>query len=69
MRRKKLEHLVTTGIIEGKCCRGKQREKMDGLTKWLKVGRATDASKASKNNDARKVMIAFAKEQGTGLNI
>ena len=38
MRRKKLEHLVTTGMIEGKCSWGKQHEKMlDGLTKWLKV--------------------------------
>ena len=34
MRREKLEHLVTTGMIEGKFNRGKQREKMwDGLTK------------------------------------
>ena len=39
MRREKLEHLVATGMIEGKRSRGKQREKMlDGLTKWLKVG-------------------------------
>ena len=37
MRREKLEDLVTTGMIEIKRSRGKQREKMlDGLTKWLK---------------------------------
>ena len=37
-RREKLEHLVTTGMVKGKCNRGKQREKMfTGLTKWLKV--------------------------------
>ena len=37
---------MTTGIVEGKCSRGKQREKMDGLTKWLNVGRVTDELKA-----------------------
>ena len=39
MRREKLEHLVTTGLIERKHSRGKQREKMlNGLPKRLKVG-------------------------------
>ena len=39
IRRETVEHLVTTGMIEGKLSRGKQLEKMlDGLTKWLKVG-------------------------------
>ena len=34
LRKEKLEHLVTTGMIEEKRSRGKQREKMvDGLTK------------------------------------
>ena len=38
LRREKLVHLVTTGMIEENRSRGKQREKMlDGLTKWLKV--------------------------------
>ena len=41
MRREKLEHLITTGMMEGKRSRGKQREKMtDGLawkqSRWLK---------------------------------
>ena len=41
-RREKLEHLVTTGMIERKCSRGKHCEKMfDRLTKLLKVGRIT----------------------------
>ena len=40
--RERLELLVTTGTIEGKCSRGKQGEKMlEGLAKWLKVGRVT----------------------------
>ena len=35
MRREKLEHLVTTGMIQEKCSREKQQEKMlDELTKW-----------------------------------
>ena len=48
MRREELERLVTTGIIEGKRNREKQREKMlDELTKWLKVGSVTKALKAT----------------------
>ena len=40
MRREKLEHLITTGMIEGKRSRGKQREKMtDGLVNWLGAGK------------------------------
>ena len=53
-------------MIEGKRIRGKQREKMlDGLTKWLKVGRETEELKATRDRDAWKVMIAYAKEHGT----
>ena len=66
MRREKLEHLVTTGRIEGKRSRGKQHEKMlDGLTKRLRVGRETKALKATRDRVARKVMIAYAEEHGT----
>ena len=60
------KHFVTTGMIERKCSRGKQREKMlDGLTKSLKVGRVTEALKAMRDQDAWKVMIAYSKEHGT----
>ena len=38
---------------------------MDRLTKWLKVGRVTDALKATRARDVWKVMIAYAKERGT----
>ena len=56
MRREKLEHLVTTGMIEGKRSRGKHNEKMlDGQTKWLKVGRVIEKLKAM-----WKVMISYA---------
>ena len=49
MRREKLEHLVTIGMMEGKRSRGKQRENMlDGLTNnyWLKIGIVSEALKA-----------------------
>ena len=45
---------------------GNQPEKMlDELTKWLYVGRVTDALKVTRDRDAWKVTIAYAKEQGT----
>ena len=59
MRIEKPEHLVTTGKIDGKSNRGRQLEKMlDGLTtKWLKVGRVTEALKAKRDRDVWKVKI------------
>ena len=61
MRREKLEHLVTTGMIEGKGSRGKQREEMlDGRIKCLKVERVTEELKVTRDRDAWKVMIAYA---------
>ena len=49
MRKQKLEHPVTSGMSEGK-----QHEKMlDGLTKWLKVGRMNEALKARRDRDGR----------------
>ena len=66
MRKDKLDHVVTIRMIEGKHSTRKQRENMlDGLTKWLKVGRVTDALKAMRDRDARKVMMTYAKERGT----
>ena len=44
--------------------RGKQRKKMDGLTKWIKVGRVTDKKKEMRDSGAWTVVIAFAEEQG-----
>ena len=66
IRREKLEHLLTTGMMKGKCSRGKQCDKMlDGLTKWFEVGRVTEALKAKRDRDVWKVIIFYAKEQGT----
>ena len=59
MRREKIKHLVATGMIEGKCSREKQHQKMlDGLTKRLKVRRVIEALKVTRDRDAWKVMIA-----------
>ena len=42
-RRKKLEHFMTSRMIEGKRSKGKQGEQMlDGVTKWLNVGLKSD---------------------------
>ena len=57
---------MTTRMIEGKCSRGKQDKKvLDGPTNWLKVERVTESQKATRDRDAWKVMITYAKEHGT----
>ena len=56
MSKEKLEHLETTGMIDRKHSKGKQREKMlDGQS-----GRVTDALKLIRDPDAWEVMIACA---------
>ena len=66
MRREKLEHLVTTEMIEEKRCREKHQEKMlNGLTKWLNIGQVADALKVMRDRDGWKVIVLCAKEQGT----
>ena len=53
-------------MIEGEHSRGKQpEERLDRLTKWLKVERVTETLEATKGRDAWKVMIAYAKEHLT----
>ena len=64
-RREKLEHLVTNGMSQRKCSRGKQLEKMlDELTKWLKVGRMTHALKATRDRDAWEVRLPTLNSKG-----
>ncbi|GFN78636.1 endonuclease-reverse transcriptase [Plakobranchus ocellatus] len=66
MRREGLENLVTTGRMEGKKSRGRQREKMlDGMTSWMGTKRVTDALSESWDRESWKDMIANAKGQGT----
>ncbi|GFO31479.1 sodium-independent sulfate anion transporter [Plakobranchus ocellatus] len=61
MRREKLENLVTTGMLEGKRSRGKQREKLiEGLTDWLKAGKSLEAIEATKDRKKWRTMIANA---------
>ena len=63
MRKEKLEHLVTNGMIEGKCNSGKQREKMlDGRTKLFNAGRVIEALRAKRDRDAWNVIIVYARE-------
>ena len=57
MRREKLEHLITTGMMEGKRSTGKQREKM---TDGLKI------LKATRDCGIWKDMIANAINHDTG---
>ncbi|GFN95634.1 endonuclease-reverse transcriptase [Plakobranchus ocellatus] len=66
MRRRKLEHLVTTGKFKGKRSRGRQREKiMDGLATWLGPGKVSDILAAVKDRDLWRDMIANAYKQGS----
>ncbi|GFO08371.1 hypothetical protein PoB_003487600 [Plakobranchus ocellatus] len=66
MRREKLENLVTTGMLEGKRSRGKQREKLiEGLADWLKAGKSLEAIEATKDRRKWRTMIANAVKQGT----
>ena len=60
MRKGKLEHLLTTGKIEGKRNRGHQRIKIqDGTAAWL--GRSTaDMFVDARNRKQWKIMIAYA---------
>ncbi|GFN74347.1 hypothetical protein PoB_000085300 [Plakobranchus ocellatus] len=61
MRREKLENLVTTGMLEGKRSRGKQREKLiEGLADWLKAGKSLEAIEATKDRKKWRTMIANA---------
>ena len=61
-----LEHFITTGKLDGKRGKGRQREKMlDGLKSWLGVERVTDMMSATKDRDVWRNMIANAMRTGT----
>ena len=67
MRREMLKHLITTGMMEGKRSRGKQREKMtDGLANWLGAGKMVEILKVTRDRGIWKDMIATAIKHGTG---
>ncbi len=60
MRKGKLEHLLTTGKVEGKRNRGRQRIKIkEGIAAWL--GRSTaEMFVDARDREKWKVMIAYA---------
>ena len=62
MRREKLEHLVTIGMIEGK-----RWKYVRWANKVAQVGIVTEALKVMRDRDAWKVMIAYTKEHVTWL--
>ena len=61
-----MEHLVTTGALDGKRSVGRQREKMqDNLCKWTGITRTTDLIRASSDRGEWQDLIANAVQQGT----
>ena len=66
MRREGLEHFFTTGKLDRKRSKGRQRKKMlDSLKSWLGAGRGTDMMSAARDGDLWKDMIAKAMRPGT----
>ena len=66
IRQTAMERLGTTGKIERKRSRGRQREKLlDNLTAWLMIQNATVALACVPNRDRWRSMIADAMRHGT----
>ncbi|GFR58388.1 endonuclease-reverse transcriptase [Elysia marginata] len=66
MRQEKLENLIITGMITGRRCRGRQREKLtDGIAKWLGMGSVEAMLQKTKMRQEWIRLIANAMEQGT----
>jgi hypothetical protein len=65
LRREKMEHLITTGKIEGKKGRGRPREKLlDGLAKWMSTEPLAVIKKV-RSRACWRAMIADAVRHGT----
>ena len=66
MRNEGLEHFLTTGKLDRKRIKGRQREKMlDSLKSKLGAGRVTDMLLAARDRDVWKDMIANTMRPGT----
>ena len=66
MRREKLEHLVTNGIVERKIQQGKTaRKDIEWINKVAKYKMSDNVLNATRNQGMWKISIAYAKEQGT----
>ena len=61
-----LEHLATTGKLDGRRARGRQREKiMDSVTSWIGKKCVKELIRAASDRDDWRDMIANAVRQGT----
>ncbi|GFR86563.1 eukaryotic translation initiation factor 3 subunit F [Elysia marginata] len=66
MRQEELENLIITGMMTGRRCRGRQREKLtDSMAKWLGMGSVVAMLQKTKMRQERRRLIANAMEQGT----
>ena len=66
MRKKEMKHLVTTGKIDGKGSRGRQREKMlDSMTSWLLKENAIQTKLCTWNREGWRSMVANGMQHGT----
>ena len=67
LRKGGLEHIITTGKINGTRDRGRQREKLlDGLARWNGKNSATELIQYSKDRVLWRDMVANVQGQGTG---
>ena len=66
MRREQLEYIVTTGKIEGRRDRGKQREKItDSLREWLGRRSTTEMINSCRDRKLWRDMVTYASKAGT----
>ncbi|GFS03118.1 endonuclease-reverse transcriptase [Elysia marginata] len=66
MRQEKLENLIITGMMTGRRCRGRQREKLtDGMAKWFGMGSVVAMLQKTKMRQEWRRLIANAMKQGT----
>ena len=61
-----LSYHVITGVVGARRNRREQQEKiLDRLTKWSGVGQVTDALKETRDQDAKKFLIANTRRHDT----
>ena len=67
LRKEKLKHLITTGKLDGRRGRGRQREKiLDKLTRWMRTEGAAETITAARDREKWRLMTANAIRHGTG---
>ena len=66
MTRKELDHIMTTGIIDGKRSRGRRRERiLDSMIVWLQRDKPIQMISCTWNNERWRFMVANAMKHGT----